>query len=340
MRTMLLALIPLFSFAGTFATTVASAATWTVVSPVGGDGAALAARAPSGAVYAIPGDRLSLYRTDDRGGHWIRVTLPVPPSPSLPLQIAAAGDGVVPRLPARQRGAVDRRRRHVDVPQAAGHVGAHRPRARLADLRRARPAAARQATTASRPCAGCRTPTSTRSRSIRAAACGPSPAAAARGACATRPTAAPGRGAASHPGAPAGRGGPARRARRHGLRDLRRLPHVPHPRSGPHLDAAHRPRARHRPRLARLRHRAARPPGARSGLTVSRNRGTTWTHPPTGASARRCRWSCRWPATTCWSPPAPASCAPTTADATSRGPTAASATPGRRRSPRPARASR
>ncbi len=94
MRTMLLALLPLVSFAGTFAATAASAATWTVVSPVGGDGAALAARAPSGAVYAIPGDRLSLFRTDDRGGHWIKVTLPVPPSPSLPLAIAAAADGV------------------------------------------------------------------------------------------------------------------------------------------------------------------------------------------------------------------------------------------------------
>ena len=54
MRTMLLALGPLLSLAGAFAATAASAATWTVASPVGGDGVALAARAPSGAVYAIP----------------------------------------------------------------------------------------------------------------------------------------------------------------------------------------------------------------------------------------------------------------------------------------------
>ena len=71
-----------------------SAATWTVASPVGGDSAALAASSPSGSVYAIPGDGLSLYRTDDRGGRWIGVTLPVPPVPSLPLAIAAAADGV------------------------------------------------------------------------------------------------------------------------------------------------------------------------------------------------------------------------------------------------------
>lgn len=56
MRTMLLALGPLLSLAGAFAATAASAATWTVASPVGGDGAALVARAPSGVVYAIPGD--------------------------------------------------------------------------------------------------------------------------------------------------------------------------------------------------------------------------------------------------------------------------------------------
>ena len=93
MRTMLLALASLFSLFGTLGT-AASAATWTVASPVGGDGVALAARAPGGQVYAIPGDRLSLYRTDDRGGHWTRVTLPVPPVPSLPLAIAAAADGV------------------------------------------------------------------------------------------------------------------------------------------------------------------------------------------------------------------------------------------------------
>ncbi len=93
MRTMFLALAPLLTLFGTLSA-VASAATWTVASPVGGDGTALASRAPSGAVFAIPGDRLSLYRTDDRGGHWIKVTLPVPPSPSLPLQLAAASDGV------------------------------------------------------------------------------------------------------------------------------------------------------------------------------------------------------------------------------------------------------
>ena len=94
MRTMLLALGPLLSLAGAFAATAASAATWTVASPVGGDGAALVARAPSGVVYAIPGDGLTLFRSDDRGGSWIQVTLPVPPSPSLPVSIAAAGAGV------------------------------------------------------------------------------------------------------------------------------------------------------------------------------------------------------------------------------------------------------
>lgn len=93
MRTVLTALMALFPVFGAAAAT-ASAATWSIASPVGGDGVALAAAAPSGALYAIPGDRLALYRSDDRGAHWASVTLPTPPTPTLPLGLTAAADGV------------------------------------------------------------------------------------------------------------------------------------------------------------------------------------------------------------------------------------------------------
>jgi photosystem II stability/assembly factor-like uncharacterized protein len=93
MRTLLWALTALASLVGA-STGVANAATWTMVSPVGGDGTALAARAPSGTLYAIPGDRLSLYRSTDDGVHWVAATLPVPPTPSLPLSLTAAADGI------------------------------------------------------------------------------------------------------------------------------------------------------------------------------------------------------------------------------------------------------
>ena len=76
----------------------------------------------------FPAIGLSLYRTDDRGGHWISVTLPVPPVPSLPLAIAAAADGVYLDY---QQGDVARSTdggADLVVPQAAGHVGAHRAR--------------------------------------------------------------------------------------------------------------------------------------------------------------------------------------------------------------------
>lgn len=191
MRTMLLELIPLLSLAGSFAATVASAATWTIVSSVGGDGAALAARAPSGAVYAIPGDRRSLFRTDDRGARWTRVTLPAPPSPSLPLAIAAAADGVY----------LDYQHGNVARSTDGGASWAFRKLPGTSERIVPGPARAStscstggctSATTGSARCARWRRPTSTRWRSIRAAGCGRSRVAAARAGSAARATAAPG----------------------------------------------------------------------------------------------------------------------------------------------------
>src|SRR3954471_6095805 len=93
MRTILWALSALASFMPASAVGTAAPA-WTIASPAGGDGVALAARAPDGTLYAIPGDRLGLFRSVDGGEHWVARTLPTPPTPALPLSLTATADGV------------------------------------------------------------------------------------------------------------------------------------------------------------------------------------------------------------------------------------------------------
>ena len=312
---------------------MASAATWSVVSPVGGDGAALAARAPSGAVYAIPGDGLSLFRTDDRGAHWIRVTLPVPPSPSLPLQIAAAADGVYLDY---QQGDVARSTdggatwafRKLPgtseriVPGPGSHIYVvldrrlHVSDDGLATVRRLADTdidalaidprgglwaiTGRGATRRLRHSADGRTWTTGRVIPERR-----------QGEASLR---------AAQDGTVYATFGAFRtfRTRDQGRTWTQLTDRVLGLGPGTWCTAPRSATARCPIRASRSRATAAAPGSTR----------------PTRAPAPRSRWSCRSRATTCWSPRAPASSAPTTAGAISRVPTPVSATPAPRRSPR------
>ena len=268
--------------------------------------------------------------------------LPVPPSPSLPLQIAAAADGVYLDY---QHSNIAARRRTVAPRGCSASCRARRSASSRGPARTSTSCstgACTSATTVWRPYGGWPTPTSTRSRSIRAAACVGHHRPRRHAAVAPLRRRAHVDEGPRDPGArPAGRGEPACGAGRHRLRDLRCLPHVPHARSGQHVDAAHRPRARPRAGLAGVRHRAARPPGARSGphdLAQPRHDLEAPIRP------ERPRLALAGPAARGRRPAGRHGCRhhplPKMAGAISRVPTPVSGTPAPRPSRRPARASR